>query len=135
MCTAVFLGEFILNVDLFLMLPKCCLGSSWVSVSQVHVSPVQRTPTDEIFRIWTLNICCMSSQLLCHLPYNSTSVKRHPQLTNFHVHRCSHSYAVGRHPHTGAAKAPQGVQTIPMTPVFWVQSLVRVQVVVLMRAI
>lgn len=92
------LDALLLNVGLGHLLPRCCLGTRWVSESQGCVSPVQRTPTNEIFRLWALcSPCCLSSQVLWE---EHTSPKGSLQLTTFHVHRCSHAARLWLDTHT-----------------------------------
>lgn len=63
---AVHLDDLIFNGNLVQLLPKCCQGTRWVSKSQVCVSPVQRTPTNGIFRLWTL---CSHHHTACPVSY------------------------------------------------------------------
>lgn len=109
------LDDLFLNVGLGHLLPRCCLGTRWVSESQGCVSPVQRTPTNEIFRLWALcSPCCLSSQVLWE---EHTSLKGSLQLTTFPT--CplmfSCSQAVVRYAHLVAASVPQRLQTFPTT--------------------
>lgn len=91
-CSAV-LYNLIFNSDLSQLFHKCCLGTKWVSESQVCISRVQRTPTSDVFRLWTLrshcHTCCPFSRVMWECHTKPATPKWCLQLTTFHVHRCA----------------------------------------------